>query len=148
MMKGHDEHAYWMKETMRLMPILYEKGRELFEYETELKNLGSFARAEQVRDVKMAIYRMTIHCRLRNGSLIERVPLRRPVYRLIFLRYVRGYSWKKLYNTQGVSAEHCKRRHRDAIAKIAEQNRATDFKKIYEEEKAQYDALLAQIGEE
>ncbi|MBQ9860868.1 MAG: hypothetical protein IJO75_01275 [Clostridia bacterium] len=147
MMKGHDEHAYWMKETMRLMPVMYEKGRELFDYETELRDLGLDERAERVREVKCAIYHMTMHCRLRNGDLIERTSLKRVSLRLVFLRYVRGYSWKKLFNTQGVSTEHCKRMHRDAIAKIAAMNRDTDYREIYEREKAQYDALLDQIGE-
>ncbi len=129
------------------MPVLYEKGSELFDYETELRDLGLDARAERVRDVKCAIYRMTMHCRCRNGELIGQTSLRRASFRLVFLRYVRGYSWKNLFNTQGVSAEHCKRMHRDAITKIAAMNRDTDFRKIYEEEKAQLDALLAQIGE-
>lgn len=47
------------------MPVLYKKGRELFDYETELRDLGLDARAERVRDVKCAIYRMTMHCRCR-----------------------------------------------------------------------------------
>lgn len=147
MMKGHDEHAYWMKETMRLMPVLYEKGRELFDYETELRSLDLEEKAERVREVKCAIYNMTMDCRARNGELIERATLQRASWRLVFLRYIRGYSWKKLFNTQGVSAEHCKRMHRDAIAKIADRNRDTDFREIYEREKAKLDALLAQIGE-
>lgn len=147
MMHGKDEHTYWMKETMRLMPVLYEKGRELFEHETELRDLGMSDRAECVREVKCAIYSMTMDCRVRNKELIERTLLRHTSFRLVFLRYVRGYSWKKLFNTQGVSMEHCKRMHRDAIAKIADRNRDTDFREIYEREKAQLDVLLAQIGE-
>ena len=147
MMQGHDKHAYWMKETMRLMPILYEKGRELFDYETELRGLNQDERADRVREVKCAVYHLATECRIRNGKLIESTKLRRHVWRLVFMRYVRGYSWEKLFNTQGFSSEHCKRIHRDAIAKIAEQNRDTDFEKIYAEEKAWYDSLLAEIGE-
>ena len=68
-------------------------------------------------------------------------------HRFLAELYVRGYSWKKLFNTQGVSEEHCKRMHRDAVAKIAALNRNMDFRQIYEEEKARLDALLDQIGE-
>lgn len=144
---GKDAHAWYLKELMRLMPTAYREGKELFALEREQRSLGLTEKAEQFRDVKMAIYDFTAGCRQRNGRLIESAALNRKEWRFLRMRFIRGYTWEQLFNTQGYSSDHCKRIHRDAIAKIARANRHTDFQPLYEQEQARLDALLRQVGE-
>jgi hypothetical protein len=63
------------------------------------------------------------------------------------MRYVRAWSWKQLFNTQGYSTDHCKRIHRDAVAKVAKRFPDDDFKATFEREHAKLVSLLESIGE-
>lgn len=144
---GQDEHRFYLKETMRLMAKGFEIGRKIHLLEQEFREAEDFERAEQFRAVKVAVYVFTFDCRIRNGGLINSAKLRHREWKLLRMRHLRGYSWERLYNTQGYSVDHCKRIHRDGMTKIAEQNRGTDFREIYDREKARLNAILAQIDE-
>lgn len=147
MLKGHDERAYYLKELMRLLPRSFEKVREVFRDEYELRELGFEDKADQFREVKFALYFFTFDCRIRNGELIERAILNRKESKILRLRYIRAQTWRQLFNSMGYSPDHCKRIHRDAITKIATQNPDADFKAIYEQERAKLAELLERVGE-
>lgn len=147
MMKGHNEHAYWLKETMRLMPEVHQAVRSLYFTELELRQIGLKEKADNFRAVKIQMYDFEMDCRIRNGELIESTLLKSKERKLLRLRFVRGRTWRHLYNSLGYSPDHCKRIHRDGIAKVAKQFADKDFKSEYEREHARLDALLEMIGE-
>ncbi len=147
MLKGHDERAYYLKELMRLLPKSFEKVREVFRDEYELRELGFEDKADQFREVKFALYFFTFDCRIRNGELIERAILNRKESKILRLRYIRAQTWRQLFNSQGYTPGHCKRIHRDAVAKVARQNLDVDFKSIYEHEHTRLTELLERVGE-
>ena len=147
MQKGKDEHAFYLKETMRLMPIGFERGRRIHIMEKEFRAADDYVRAEQYRAVKMEVYDFTFDCRLRNQTLINSARLRHCEWKLLRMRFLRGYTWERLFNTQGYSVDHCKRLHRDGVSKIAQSNRETDYKVLYEQERKRLENILAQIDE-
>ena len=147
MTKGHDEHAYYLKELMRLLPTAYKEARKVFADECELRELGYVDKADRFREVKCAMYLFAFDCRVRNGELIKRAVLNRKERKFLRLRYVRSWSWRELYNSQGYSPDHCKRIHRDAVAKVARQNANVEFKTLYERERKRFDELLRRVGE-
>ena len=142
MMTGQSNNAYYMKELMRLMPTAHKKSREMFEFEKELRGTCMEERAERVREVKIMLYDFKMDCRQRNRKYIQSAPLNMREMKLLWLRFVKGGTWKEIFNTQGFSPDHCKRIHRDAVAKIAGQYKDVDFKVLYEREKARLDQLL------
>lgn len=147
MLKGQNEHAFYLKETMRLLPVAYEEARKVFASEYDLRENGLDEKAEIFREVKCELYLFTFDCRIRNGDLIEGTVLNRKERRFLRLRYVRAWTWGELFNSMGYSTDHCKRIHRDAVAKIAKQNPDIDFKSIYEHEHTRLAELLERVGE-
>lgn len=146
-MKGHNEHAFYLKQLMKLLPDLFVESRKVYRTECSIREAGYEEKAERFRAVKIELYSMACDCRIRNGELIEKTLLNRKERDFLRRRYIHAYTWKRLFNSQGYSPDHCKRIHRDAVNKVAEQFSDVDFKSIYEEEHARYVALMASIGE-
>ena len=146
-MKGKSEHAYYMKELMRLMPLADQASRNIFTAEQELREAWQTEKAERFRRIKIELYFICIDCRIYNGELIEAAPLNAKQRRLMRYRYVKGYPWSRLFSTQAYSPSHCKRIHRDAVTKIASNNQGTDFRPMYEELRARMADLLAEVDE-
>ncbi len=119
----------------------------MFADECELRELGYEEKADRFREVKFALYFFTFDCRIRNGELIERAVLNRKESKFLRMRYVRAWTWRQLFNSMGYSPDHCKRIHRDAVAKVANQNPNVDFKTLYEKEQKRFDELLERVGE-
>lgn len=147
MLKGQDEHAFYLKELMRLQPIAYEEARKIFASECDLREDGLEEKADLFREVKCELYLFTFDCRIRNGDLIEGTALNRKERRFLRLRYVRAWSWRQLFEKMGYSADHCKRIHRDAIAKVARHYPDADFETMYKMERARLSELLTRVGE-
>lgn len=147
MLRGQNEHAFYLKELMRLLPVSHEEAREVFVSECGFRENGYQEKAEWFREVKCELYLFAFDCRIRNRELIERALLNRKESKFLRMRYVRAWSWRQLFNSMGYSPDHCKRIHRDAIAKIAAQNNDVDFKAIYEQERARLAELLERVGE-
>ena len=147
MEKGKSEHAFYLKELMRLMPISYNAAKDVWKTERDLRQEWQEEKAEQFRRVKIALYDFSMDCRLRNGDLIERAALNSKERWFLRCRYVRAFSWRQLFGSQNYSPDHCKRIHRDAVAKIAKQHADVDYRPLYEQERARLEELLAQVGE-
>lgn len=129
------------------MPTVHEASRALYQTECDLRDDGLEDKAEEFRQVKIQLYDLACDCRVRNGKLIEETVLNSKERKFLRQRYVRSTPWRRLFNSFGYSPDHCYRIHRDAVAKVARTHTDTDFKTLYERERARLEELLEQVGE-
>jgi hypothetical protein len=132
---------------MRLLPVAYNEAAEIYDVEEELRSAGETEKADTFRDVRVGLYELVVECRERNNRLIESTMLNRKERRMLRERYFFAHSWSQLFKNFGYSVDHCKRIHRDAVAKVERDHQSEDFKTLYEQERHRLDELVARVGE-
>lgn len=138
---GRDDREYWLKMLMGLSIEAHQLGEDLFEEEKLLDVDGS------VRKAKMAVYRFECECNVRNTRLISSAALSVRQRTLMKLRYMKKRPWKAIYPQLDTTLRYMYEIHKNALQRVLRANTATDFKAVYQTEKARLDALNPYVTE-
>ena len=138
---GRDDREYWLKLLMRLAIDAHGIGVSLFEEEKVLDIDGS------VRKAKKEIYSFECDCNARNVRLINSAALSKRQRKLMKLRYIKKRPWSDVFPLMDTTLRYTYKMHKRALQRILAANTGEDFKRLYNAEKARFDALNPYVSE-